>query len=148
MVKAEGWHSKQGAKWASMPGQMFRYRAATFWARVFAPEVSMGIYTADEIEDARPALAIDVTATTPAALIDDFTMPVAETPAPTIAEPAEEKPRRKRATEKKEESVPDHDPATGEVHDDHGLDGGDMTPSIEDDEAAEAADEAAYRKLL
>lgn len=51
MVKAEGWHSKNGSKWKTMPEQMFLYRAATFWARVFAPEVSMGIRTADEVED-------------------------------------------------------------------------------------------------
>lgn len=51
MVKAEGWHSKNGSKWKTMPEQMFMYRAATFWARVYAPEVSMGIHTADEVED-------------------------------------------------------------------------------------------------
>lgn len=51
LVKGEGWNKKPGSKWITMPGQMFRYRAAAFWTRVFAPEVSMGIYTADEIED-------------------------------------------------------------------------------------------------
>ncbi|WP_223621209.1 recombinase RecT [Lysobacter sp. ESA13C] len=51
MVKAEGWHGKAGSKWKTMPEQMFMYRAATFWARVYAPEVSMGIHTADEVED-------------------------------------------------------------------------------------------------
>lgn len=51
MVRGEGWNKKAGSKWLTMPGQMFRYRAASFWTRVFAPEVSMGIYTADEIED-------------------------------------------------------------------------------------------------
>ena len=34
-----------------MPQLMMRYRAATFFARQFAPEVSMGIYTKEEIED-------------------------------------------------------------------------------------------------
>lgn len=51
MVKAEGWLSKAGSKWKTMPGQMFRYRAASFWARVYAPEVSLGMHTADEMED-------------------------------------------------------------------------------------------------
>lgn len=51
MVRGEGWNKKAGSKWLTMPGQMFRYRAASFWTRVFAPEVSMGIYTADEVED-------------------------------------------------------------------------------------------------
>ena len=51
MVEAEGWHSKTGSKWKTMPGPMFMYRAASFWSRIFAPEVSMGIHTADEVED-------------------------------------------------------------------------------------------------
>lgn len=60
MVKAEGWHSKSGSKWKTMPEQMFRYRAATFWTRIYAPELAMGLRPADELEDigpdARPAL--------------------------------------------------------------------------------------------
>lgn len=51
MVKAEGWHSKNGSKWKTMPEQMFRYRAAAFWTRLYAPELSLGIYTADEVQD-------------------------------------------------------------------------------------------------
>ncbi len=51
MVDGEGWSKKSGSKWKTMPGQMFRYRAASFWARTFAPEVSMGIYTEDEARD-------------------------------------------------------------------------------------------------
>ena len=39
MVKAEGWLNKTGSKWATMPQQMFMYRAAAFFARVFCPEV-------------------------------------------------------------------------------------------------------------
>jgi hypothetical protein len=33
---------------------MFMYRSAGFWSRVYAPEVSMGIHTADESEDMPP----------------------------------------------------------------------------------------------
>lgn len=51
MVDAEGWGSKNGSKWKSIPDLMFRYRAATFWTRLFAPELSMGIQTAEEIQD-------------------------------------------------------------------------------------------------
>lgn len=51
MVKAEGWNKKPGSKWLTMPEQMFRYRAAAFWQRMYAPEISMGFSTADEIED-------------------------------------------------------------------------------------------------
>lgn len=51
MVEAEGWSKKNGSKWQTMPDLMFRYRAAAFWTRLFAPEVSMGIYTAEEVAD-------------------------------------------------------------------------------------------------
>jgi hypothetical protein len=30
---------------------MLRYRSAAFWTRVYAPELSMGMHTADEVED-------------------------------------------------------------------------------------------------
>lgn len=51
MVEAEGWNKKTGSKWATMPGQMFRYRAAAFLIRTSAPEISFGFYTQEEQED-------------------------------------------------------------------------------------------------
>ena len=51
MVKNEGWLDKQGSKWKTMPQQMFMYRAATFFARVYCPDVLMGLQTKDEVED-------------------------------------------------------------------------------------------------
>lgn len=51
MVKAEGWHSKNGSKWKTMPDQMFMYRAASFWVRTNAPELSMGFQTQEEVMD-------------------------------------------------------------------------------------------------
>lgn len=51
MVEAEGWSTKSGSKWKSIPDLMFRYRAAGFWTRLFAPELSMGILTREEVED-------------------------------------------------------------------------------------------------
>ncbi len=100
MVDGEGWSTKSGSKWKTMPGQMFRYRAASFWARAFAPEVSMGIYTDDEVRDMRdvtPAPAI-AAGTSPAAMAAAFAL----TPPATVA--------------------PAHDAETGEV-------AGDWTPS-------------------
>lgn len=58
MVRAEGWNAKNGSKWKTMPDQMFMYRAASFWARTNAPELSMGLPTVEEahdIIDATPA---------------------------------------------------------------------------------------------
>ncbi len=51
MVKAEGWSSKNGSKWKTMPDQMFMYRAASFWVRTNAPELSMGFQTQEEAID-------------------------------------------------------------------------------------------------
>ena len=51
MVDAEGWSKKTGSKWGTMPEQMFMYRAAAFWSRVFAPEISLGMHTSDEVDD-------------------------------------------------------------------------------------------------
>ena len=51
MVKAEGWASKNGSKWKTMADQMFVYRAAAFWQRAYAPELGMGLSTAEELSD-------------------------------------------------------------------------------------------------
>lgn len=51
MAQREGWSTKAGSKWVTMPDQMLRYRAAAFWQRTYAPEISMGLRTADEEED-------------------------------------------------------------------------------------------------
>lgn len=51
MVKAEGWNAKAGSKWKTMPEQMFVYRAAAFWSRAYAPEISMGLSSAEELHD-------------------------------------------------------------------------------------------------
>ena len=55
MVKTEGWLKKNGSKWKTMPEQMFMYRAAAFWQRVYCPELSLGMHTAEEIIDIQPA---------------------------------------------------------------------------------------------
>lgn len=51
MAKAEGWTDKNGSKWKTMPQQMLQYRAAAFFARVFCPDLLMGLQTAEEIKD-------------------------------------------------------------------------------------------------
>lgn len=53
MANSEGWTGKSGSKWRTMPQLMMRYRAASFFTRQFAPEVSMGFQTIEEIEDVR-----------------------------------------------------------------------------------------------
>ena len=51
MAIKEGWYTKNGSKWQTMPKLMLQYRAATLWTRVYAPELSMGLKTDDEIMD-------------------------------------------------------------------------------------------------
>lgn len=51
IAKAEGWYSRNGSKWKTMPDQMLRYRAASWFVRTVAPELSMGLHTQDEIID-------------------------------------------------------------------------------------------------
>lgn len=51
MADAEGWSTKSGSKWKTMPEQMLMYRAAAFFVRAYAPEISMGLRSVDEIED-------------------------------------------------------------------------------------------------
>lgn len=51
MVKAEGWDSRTGSKWKTMPEQMFMYRAGSWFVRAYAPELAMGLPTAEELRD-------------------------------------------------------------------------------------------------
>lgn len=51
MAKDEGWMSKNGSKWKTMPELMMSYRASTFFARTHCPQALMGFYTTDEMID-------------------------------------------------------------------------------------------------
>ncbi len=51
MAKAEGWSTKNGSKWITMPELMLRYRAAAFFARLYAPDITLGMMTAEEVID-------------------------------------------------------------------------------------------------
>lgn len=104
MAKAEGWYTKNGSKWKTMPEQMLQYRAAAFWTRAYAPEIALGMHTAEEISDTpeaqqvvKPAV-VDVTPTPPEpkqrrtkkepeAVVVQEPAPVQVEPAPTAPEP-------------------------------------------------------------
>lgn len=73
MARLEGWYSKNGSKWKTMPELMLRYRAATLFARLYSPELTMGIMTADEVEDVKE-LTPAASATT-AVLVDPHASP-------------------------------------------------------------------------
>lgn len=67
MAIDEGWLTKNGSKWLTMPEIMLRYRAASLLGRLYAPELLMGLQTREEVEDyidaqqdASGAYAVDV----------------------------------------------------------------------------------------
>lgn len=68
IAKKEGWFSKTGSKWQTMPAQMLMYRAASWFVRAYAPELAMGLHTRDEVEDTaeiveqRPVASVSRTA--------------------------------------------------------------------------------------
>lgn len=51
MAKDEGWLGKNGSKWRTMPQLMLRYRAASFFSSLNCPELTLGIYTKEELQD-------------------------------------------------------------------------------------------------
>lgn len=57
---AEGWTTKAGNKYQSLPTLMLSYRAATLLIRTHAPEVMNGMHVVEEIEDVQASVR-DVT---------------------------------------------------------------------------------------
>jgi hypothetical protein len=51
MAVQEGWYTKDGSKWKTMPELMLMYRSATMFGGIYAPEVTMGMSSKEEIED-------------------------------------------------------------------------------------------------
>lgn len=47
----EGWYTKNGSKWQTMPEVMLRYRTASFFGKLYAPELLMGLTTVEEAQD-------------------------------------------------------------------------------------------------
>ena len=101
MVKGEGWLGKPGSKWKTMPDLMFRYRAGAYFANIYAPDITLGMMTAEEAEDIapsiRPASGRVVTGDAPK-LVNPYAEPEPESqPDPELppaqdAEPAHESP--------------------------------------------------------
>lgn len=51
LSKKEGWYAKTGSKWQSIPELMLMYRSAAWLVNTHAPEISMGLNTAEELSD-------------------------------------------------------------------------------------------------
>ncbi len=54
MAKEEGWFHRSGSKWKTLPELMLCYRSATLFTRLYAPEITMGIQTTEEVVDMGP----------------------------------------------------------------------------------------------
>lgn len=104
MAKAEGWVDKNGSKWKTMPEQMMRYRAASFFIRTYAPDVSMGLYTQEELFD-MPVIEGEVVAASDEAKTIDDIIEGNETVAANADEKEEAKPAAAESSEFNLETV-------------------------------------------
>jgi hypothetical protein len=88
LAKAEGWYDRKGSKWRTMAEQMMMYRAAAFWTRIYAPELSLGMGTAEEAIDTYGETVANVA--TPVGLVPGSSQALEAAllgqPAPVVAE--------------------------------------------------------------
>lgn len=59
LAKLEGWYEKTGSKWKTIPELMLMYRSAGWLVNTHAPEISMGLNTAEELGDVYDASRSD-----------------------------------------------------------------------------------------
>ena len=102
MARKEGWLTKKGSKWQTMPELMLRKRAQSFFIKEFYPQVMFGMQTAEEVEDIE-AIPVEVENETRAkadinaAIIGKKPEPeTSSSPEPQPEQPQEEAPKQKR----------------------------------------------------
>ena len=106
MAVGEGWYTKDGSKWPTMPELMLRYRAASFWVSSFAPEMAMGFRTTEEACDIVDVEYEEVNDSLPAS-----TKPKTK-PSTAAMEDAKEKLRNRTAKKSIPDQPADPQPAT------------------------------------
>lgn len=84
MAKREGWATKAGSKWATMPELMIRYRAAAFWGRLYIPDLLVGIQTQEEVLDVEP---VDITPKAAPVAVSELNDKIKKPVEPTRKEP-------------------------------------------------------------
>jgi hypothetical protein len=62
MARSEGWFTRKGTKWNSMPELMLQYRAASFFGRLHCPDILMGMQSVEEVQD------VTITTTAPSSI--------------------------------------------------------------------------------
>jgi hypothetical protein len=78
MAKKEGWATKAGSKWQTMPELMIRYRAAAFWGRLYASDLLLGMQSQEEVVDIEPVTVSDQVADLNAAIPEPAPAPAPE----------------------------------------------------------------------
>ena len=107
MAKAEGWYGKNGSKWQTMPELMLRYRAATFFGRLYAPDILMGMRTSEELHDTMDGGAEQNGLQTTTNAADDVDSLLATSPAEVIdTTTGELKPAEKAQQAEQDEPAP------------------------------------------
>ena len=145
LAKKEGWYDKKSksgdasSKWPTMPELMLRYRAASWFVSAYAPELAMGLQTAEEVKDTydlEPAPGGTYQVATEEIRRNEPEAQEAPEPAPEETRAEQQAPTKKRSAHPKEQAAPpkreeepapqpqaEHDAETGEVFDDP-FDGG------------------------
>lgn len=91
MAVNEGWYSKNGSKWQTMPELMLEYRAAAFFVRTRCPDMALGMYTAEEAKDMGQAEIVNDGTSKASEVFSKMAQQKAEHAAPADGEVIEEK---------------------------------------------------------
>lgn len=62
MAVNEGWYTRSDSKWKTMPDLMLRYRSATLFGRLYAPDILLGMQSDDEMKDVTPMREVEPSA--------------------------------------------------------------------------------------
>lgn len=120
MAVKEGWYTKNGSKWQTMPEVMLRYRTASFFGKLYAPELLMGLQTVEEMQDARVidaspdgagGFSVDIDTLKPASQPSNIVESGVDTSTREILDSRNEKPQQaepqdKTASKAKQEEAP------------------------------------------
>lgn len=98
MAQEEGWLSKNGSKWKTMPEVMIRYRAASFFGRLYASDLLMGMHSDDEIIDG----IIDTEVTSTEAVLEGLNAGVADGEGSNVIDEARDKDTSRKSSPKSE----------------------------------------------
>jgi hypothetical protein len=82
MAKKEGWSTKSGSKWQTMPELMIRYRAAAFWGRLYASDMLLGMQSQEEVVDIEPVKVRAAEPELPKTSLDELNAQIASEPEP------------------------------------------------------------------